>query len=1445
MIKSLRLRLSLLLIVTVSAIVGAFGLVGHNALVGELNRDFSAMQQGSSDRIAQSLAGPLQQADMQTLGTILQAQLADPDIVALQVMDPEGRVLAGRERDNAGHTATTPELLTTDALTLRKPVLSPELPAKRLGYLVVRYTRGTLDATIARNVERLIVQVLVIDGALILLFLTSLRRIFVPLADLRDALLQLAGKKVDDTLPMMELPDTGDVELADVARGFNLTLRKLREASARQEQSLAGKAKAGELSQRLQGADDYAAFGTQLLEFLVPWLGADVAAFYVRDDAGGDFSCVAGHGVSAALCRRFKSDEGLIAEAVATGKAVLLRDIPDDLLRIDAGLVSIVPRSLIVVPVLGTAGPLAAIELGYLHEPAHHDNIFSEALPVIAFSLQLLISKQATLRELRERVAVEERNRLIISAVDDGIVGLDNHGLVTFANPSAAAALGYTMDEFVGQNLHALVHHHYEDGRVFPRDACAMVQTAQDGQPRTVASEVLWRKDGSAMPVEYSTTPVRKDGALVGSVMVYRDITERRKAEAEIRHINFLSDQALGMTKAGYWHVPLDGSGMYNSSERAVKIFGDIPNDGYRYRIKEDWIANVEAADPEIGRITLKNFEDAIAGRVPAYDAIYAYKRPVDGTIVWIHAYGTVHRDANGNATDMFGVTQDVTDIIRAQQELEKAKALAEEATRTKSDFLANMSHEIRTPMNSIIGMSHLALQTNLDKKQRNYIEKVHRAGENLLGIINDILDFSKIESGKMSLESIPFRLEDVMDHLANLVGLKAEDKGLELLFQLGPQLPTALIGDPLRLGQILVNLGNNAVKFTDAGEIIIGADIVETSGSDATLHFWVRDSGIGIAPEQLGKMFQSFSQADSSTTRKYGGTGLGLAISKSLVEAMRGKIWVESTPGKGSTFHFQVRIGLQTEPVPRRMFRAAALAGVRVLVVDDNASAREILSDQARGFGLDVAVAADGLTALQMLAAAETAKAPYDLVLMDWKMPGIDGVETIRRIRQETLSRAPAIIMVTAYGRDEVLSNAEQRGVLIGTALTKPVTPSTLLEAIGETLGRSELIETRQRERADVNIDAMGRLKGARVLLAEDNEMNQELAVELLGQAGMTVVVADNGQEAVDLLEKDPHFDGVLMDCQMPVMDGYTATREIRQRLGLKDLPIIAVTANAMAGDREKVLAAGMVDHIAKPFNVAQMFATLATWIRPRALNGATAAATPAPASPEPDTAMPSLPGIDIRHGLAAAAGDAALYRRLLIRFRDAQRSFGEQFAAAADGAANHADPEAATRAAHTLKSTAGTIGALALQAAAARLETACRDQATDEAMHALLATVLAELALILPGLDGLDRTADGVLPGQDLTNERTHSRAGDSQPAVADAAQMATLTASLDRLQALLEDDDADAGDAVGDLLRATAGTALAIQLQPIAAAVERYDYDAALAHLKRARSGLPTVP
>jgi len=566
--------------------------------------------------------------------------------------------------------------------------------------------------------------------------------------------------------------------------------------------------------------------------------------------------------------------------------------------------------------------------------------------------------------------------------------------------------------------------------------------------------------------------------------------------------------------------------------------------------------------------------------------------RKKDGSYCWVSDEQHLTRDTDGRPIEVVGSWSNIDIRKAAEQAFQAAQTELEKANEAKSAFLANMSHEIRTPMNAVIGLSHLALKADPSPRLRDYLIKIRSSGQHLLGIINEILDFSKIEAGKLSIESVEFDLDKVLENVGNLISEKAEEKGLELIFDIEPSVnSTRLRGDPLRLGQILINFCNNAVKFTEEGEVVIKGRVLEASGDSQLVEFSVSDTGIGMTEAQIERLFQAFQQADTSTTRKYGGTGLGLAISKRLAELMGGDVGVTSELGKGSTFWFTARLG-KGVAAPRPSLLRSDLRGRRLLIIDDNSSARTVLSNMLRNMTFVVDEAASGDEGIEMVRQAAKRSEPYEIIFVDWQMPVLDGIETSKRILAlPDLAIPPHLVMVTAYGREDVLKQAEENG--LENVLVKPVTSSTLFDTIVTVLHAHPEATGPVQIASSFEID---RTRGTRVLLVEDNEINQEVAIGLLEDAAIQVDLAENGEIAVRMAN-DNDYDAVLMDMQMPVMDGIEATRAIRSDPRFQNLPIIAMTANAMAADREKCLKAGMNDHIGKPIDPDQLFSVLLRW--------------------------------------------------------------------------------------------------------------------------------------------------------------------------------------------------------------------------------------------------------
>jgi PAS domain S-box-containing protein len=867
------------------------------------------------------------------------------------------------------------------------------------------------------------------------------------------------------------------------------------------------------------------------------------------------------------------------------------------------------------------------------------------------------------------------------------------------------------------------------------------------------------------------------DGNILGILGVYEDITEFKKAKEKSKdllcELNFqklsLDEHAIVSSadvqgKITYVNDKFINISGFSRDELIGQNHRLVKSDEHSAEFYSDLWKTISNGKPWHGEV--KNLTKS-------------------GESYWVRATIVPFLNEKGKPFKYISIRTDVTAMKELESELISAKDVAEDAARAKSDFLANMSHEIRTPMNAIIGLSHLCLQTRLTSRQKDYVRKVHNSATSLLRIINDILDFSKIEAGRLDMESIDFTLEEVLGTMSSMVSLKAQEKQLEFLMETAVDIPPSLIGDPLRLGQVLINLTNNAIKFTDEGEIAIITEMVEKKDDSIRLQFTVRDTGIGMTPEQKAGLFQSFSQADSSITRKYGGTGLGLTISKRLVEMMDGHIRVESEAGVGSKFICDVLLGVSDNVMEKSLIPSVDLRGMKVLAVDDNESARNVISDYLTSFTFKVTKAVDGKDAMVAVQEADMAGDPFELVVMDYMMPEVDGITAAAKIRKELgLSKPPVVIMATAYGEENVVKRAAEEAQVDGF-LVKPINQSLLFESIMETFGHSKTSDRRESTQYGGGEDFKTVLSGARILLVEDNEINQQVGKELMEQANITVLLAQNGKEGVDLVFTET-LDGVLMDLQMPVMDGMTATREIRKDPRFDKLPILAMTANAMSGDRDSCLEAGMQDHIAKPVDPGTMFSTLARWIKP---------ASPVPLQTtfdqeeheeEEEFVLPEIPGVNVQAGLRRMGSNIKGYVNLLAKFQSNQGGAGETISEAVTAR----DMATAERLAHTLKGVAGTIGAEDLQEKAATLESAIKSGDDSESIEPLLSVAAQELDRICKILDQTlpkKRAKANSQTGMEESREAVSRRNALLKKA---AGQLEIFDASVEKTLAALQD-------------------------------------------------------
>jgi two-component system sensor histidine kinase/response regulator len=841
------------------------------------------------------------------------------------------------------------------------------------------------------------------------------------------------------------------------------------------------------------------------------------------------------------------------------------------------------------------------------------------------------------------------------------------------------------------------------------RDVAALERLVQRGlaEPDSEQCDLLELKNGKML--ERRASPMRTHGRCLGSVVTFRDVTERITAERERRR-----QEATLLSLMNSIPDPIfykDRAGRYLGCNEAFAEMLDRRIEDVRGKMAEDLFDAATAAGIRARDVTAMSC-------LHKQHSENWITYPGDRRVLFETVVSPLW-DEEGRAQGIAGICRNVTERKRIEEESARARKEAEEAAQAKASFLANMSHEIRTPLNAVIGLTELLLDTPLTGQQREWTEKLRTSGRHLLGLVDDVLDFSKIEAGRLDLEESSFSLDGLLDEVSTVIGGKCQGKGVELVFRVAPDVPNELLGDPLRVKQVLLNYASNAVKFTERGEIVLSVERIPSDDvpADAVdVRFSVRDSGIGIAPEQLDRLFRSFSQAESSITRRFGGTGLGLAICKKLAQLMGGDVGADSKPGVGSTFWFTARLRVAQDQQAREAVSAAR--GARALVVDDSEPARIAAGDMLRRMGFDVTELSSGEAALAELSASASGRR-IELVVVDWRMPGLDGIATARRIAQ--LARPPAVLLLAnAYERAQALASARDAGIC--GVVAKPATPSMLLDAVMDALGSLRPVRLQEEPRKDL----AGRLPGTRVLLVEDNDVNQLVATQLLRNMGAEVDVASNGQAAVEAV-RTYAYDVVLMDMQMPVMDGITATRELRTMPQGEGLPIIGLTANALERDRAKCLEAGMNDFLVKPIDPKRLFETVARWAqRSAAADGAgTQGGQAAGGNAEFD--------VQVLEQLAAACGNAAIARQVVRLFVDSQGDAGDRILRAlrAD------DVLLAGNTAHQLVGSASTLGVTTVAALARDLELGAKQSAERSVLIERAERLCGELSKACRALD------------------------------------------------------------------------------------------------------------
>lgn len=1019
-----------------------------------------------------------------------------------------------------------------------------------------------------------------------------------------------------------------------------------------------------------------------------------------------------------------------------------------------------------------------------------------------------LIGFMAIESDISERKATYQRleaalreNDALLSTLDlHGIISsADNNGLVTEVNDAFCNISGYQREELIGQNYRLLDSHTHS--------ADFWQSMWQD-----ISSGISWRgeicnraKDGRIYWVDTTIAPFKnRTGEIERYISIQIDITTSKNQQVNLIIARNQLARATDVAELGIWSWSLP-DGTLSFDERMNDIYA-LPATLRNAPIPQSYWYDLLHPEDRPG------VEQAVNLALEREDVYRQnFRVIINNQIRFIQSTGMVERDENGHPILMMGINRDITQQREDENALRAARLAAEESNNAKSAFLATMSHELRTPMNAVLGMMTLLRRTGLNHKQADYAIKIEAAARTLLQLLNDILDFSKIESQKMLLECIPFDIHVMLRDLSVILSSNLRVKSVEVLFDIDPQLPLLVEGDSMRLQQILINLGGNALKFTEQGEVILFIKVVKQDRRHVTLQFGVRDTGIGIAPEHQERIFSGFTQAEASISRRFGGSGLGLVISQRFVALMGGTLELESQLGHGSLFHFTITLSLPARTaieheVPESIaVRAQALNHLRVLVVDDNPTACDLIKRMGESLKWTVDVATSGNEALQLMKQQCEQGITYGALFIDWQMPGLDGWQTSKSVRElmpEGL--APMIVMITAHDREMLLQRSEEDQALLDGYLVKPITVSMLLDSVIDALSEGKQPDHSQSR----PVTSSHQLSGIRLLIVEDNVNNQQIARELLEDEGAIIQIANHGQEAIDMLMTSrASVDLVLMDLQMPVMDGLSATQYIRSTLGLLDLPIIAMTANAMTADRDACLAAGMNDHIGKPFDLKDLIRVIRKYSEQPGIQITTSEGTLPVLSAQWEEAAAAA-GIELASSLNRLGGDISLYQKMILLFESELADFPEQL----DALFTQGDWRSASRLLHTIKGLAAQFGATQLSQKAGQVETLLNSVPlpTAQALDCLLSEVKAQARSVQSVMTALSQMLQGeVVETGSIGDKYAQS-----------------LVAELSELMVLLQNSDMAALEAMGQL-QATFGHQFGEVLSPLSQAINQLDF------------------